>query len=84
MFRLTESEAEIMVSQNVIRSKQSLGGLLQLFFTEHGVLLLANVIKSERATQMSIKIIEIFVNMIEYLNNNVNLKLDIESNKKES
>ena len=71
-----------MVSKNVIPSKQSLGGSFQLVFTEHGVLQLANVIKSEWVTQMSIKIIEIFVNMIEYRNNNVYLKLDIESIKK--
>ncbi len=82
MFRLTENEAESMISQNAIPSKQSLGGSLPLVFTEHGVLQLANVIKSERATQISIKIIEIFVNMREYLNNNVNLRLDIEAIKK--
>lgn len=35
-----------MVSQNAIPSKQTLGGALPYAFTEHGVLMLANVIKS--------------------------------------
>ncbi|MDB5014877.1 MAG: DNA-binding protein, partial [Daejeonella sp.] len=36
-------------------------------FTEHGVLMLSNVLKSERAIQMSIRIIEIFVKLREIL-----------------
>ncbi len=52
-----------MVSQNVIPSVQSLGGFLPYAFTEHGVLMLANVLKNERAIKMSIKIIEVFVKM---------------------
>ena len=55
MFRLTEMESELMVSQNAIPSKKHLGGSLPYVFTEHGILQLSNVIKSERATQMSIK-----------------------------
>lgn len=34
-------------------------------FTEHGVLMLANVLKSEKAIQMSVRIIEVFVKMRE-------------------
>ena len=34
-------------------------------FTEHGVLMLANILRSERAIQMSIRIIELFVRMRE-------------------
>jgi len=37
MFQLTEGEVKIMVSQNVIPSKQSLGGYLPYAFTEQGV-----------------------------------------------
>ncbi len=43
MFLLTAEEAETMVSQNAIPSKQHLGGYLPYAFTEHGVLMLANV-----------------------------------------
>ena len=82
MFRLNKIEVELMVSQNAIPSKQSLGGSLPYVFTEHGVLQLANVLKSERATQMSIKIIEVFVNLRDILTNNLNLELEIENIKK--
>ncbi|MDZ4714227.1 MAG: ORF6N domain-containing protein [Cytophagales bacterium] len=57
MFKLTEKEAENMVSQNAIPSMQHLGGYLPYAFTEYGVLMLANVLKSEQAIIMSIRII---------------------------
>lgn len=82
MFQLTEHEAEIMVSQNAIPSKQHLGGTLPYAFTEHGVLMLANVLKSERAIQVSIKIIELFVKLREILVTHTELKLEIERIKK--
>lgn len=82
MFRLNEVETEIMVSQNAIPSKQALGGSLPYVFTEHGILQLSNVVKSEKATQMSIKIIEIFVSMRAFLTHNLSSKIDIEEIKK--
>jgi hypothetical protein len=54
-----------MVSQNAIPSIKHLGGSLPYAFTEHGVLMLANVLKSEQAITMSIRIIEIFVKLRE-------------------
>lgn len=67
-----------MVSQNAIPSKQVLGGSLPYAFTEHGVLMLANVLRSGRAVQMSIKIIEVFVKMREMLLTHKDLLLKIE------
>ncbi|MEO8237106.1 MAG: ORF6N domain-containing protein [Flavobacterium sp.] len=82
MFRLDKIEVELLVSQNAIPSKQSLGGSLPYVFTEHGVLQLANVLKSERATQMSIKIIEVFVSLRDFLTDNLNLKMEVDMIKK--
>lgn len=82
MFRLTETETDFMVSQNAIPSKKHLGGSLPYVFTEHGILQLANVLTGDRATQMSIRIIEVFVQMREALTDNLSLKLDIEEIKK--
>lgn len=67
MFQLTETEIEDMVSQNAIPSKQVLGGYLPYVFTEHGSLMLANVLKSEQAIQTNIRIIELFVQLREIL-----------------
>ena len=82
MFQLTESEVEFMVSQNAIPSKQHLGGSLPFVFSEYGVLQLANILKSNTAVQMSIKIIEIFVRLRQMLTDNLELKLEIEEIKK--
>ncbi len=67
MFRLTEEETNFMVSHFAIPSKKHLGGHLPYVFTEHGVLMLGNVLRSERAIKMSIRIIEIFVKMREMM-----------------
>lgn len=59
--QLTDTEVEDMVSQNAIPSRQVLGGSLPYAFSEFGVLQLSNVLKSERAAQVSTRIIEMFV-----------------------
>ena len=82
MFQLTKEEVDIMVSQNAIPSKQHLGGSLPYVFTEHGVLQLSNVLNSTRATQISIRIIELFVEMRELLTDNLSVKIEIEEIKK--
>src|SRR5690606_13144554 len=78
MFQLTSQEVDAMVSQNAIPSRQHLGGALPFAFTEHGVLMLPNILKSELATKMSIKLIEIFVHLRRNLNIQNELKLEIE------
>jgi len=83
MFQLSEKEVELMVSQNAIPSKKQLGGTLPYAFTEHGVLMLANVLKSEQAIQMSIRIIEIFVKVREMLLTHKDILLKLEQLEKQ-
>jgi len=47
MFVLTDKEVEIVVSQNVIPSKQYLGGSNPYAFTEAGVAMLSSVLKAK-------------------------------------
>lgn len=82
MFQLSEEEAESMVSQNAIPSRKHLGGFLPYAFTEHGVLMLANVLRSERAIEVSIRIIEIFVKMREMLSTHKDILLKLEQIEK--
>lgn len=82
MFQLTDKEVDLLVSQNAIPSRKHLGGYLPYAFTEHGVLMLANVLKSEMATQVSIYIIDIFIRLREMLTNNLSLRLEVETIKK--
>ena len=82
MFQLNEEETALMVSHFAIPSKQHLGGTLPYVFTEHGVLQLANVLRSGRAVQMSINIIEVFVKMREMLLTHKDLLLQMEEIRK--
>jgi phage regulator Rha-like protein len=78
MFQLTEEEVDSMVSQIAIPSKQHLGGHLPYAFTEHGVLMLANVLRSKTAMRVSVRIIEIFVKMREMLSTHADILLKLE------
>ena len=82
MFQLSEKEVNTMVSQNAIPSRKHLGGYLPYAFTEHGVLMLANVLRSERAIQVSIRIIEIFVKIRETLLAHKDILLQLEKIEK--
>src|SRR5437667_3572516 len=54
MFQLSEKEADLLVSQSVIPSKQSLGGYLPYVFTQEGVAMLSSVLRSKRAIQVNV------------------------------
>ena len=79
MFELNEKEAESLRSQ-FMTSNSSRGGsrYLPIVFTEHGVLRVANVLRSLRARQMSIRIIEVFVKMQKMITDNLDVRLAIE------
>ena len=48
-------------------------------FTEKGILMLATILKSDIAIEMSIKIIDVFVNMRKYINNSNDILMNIET-----
>ena len=82
MFILNDTEIEIMVSQNVIPSKQYLGGAKPFVFTETGVAMLSSVLKSKRAKEMNIIIMRAFVALRKMLMDNTEIRLEIEEIKK--
>jgi hypothetical protein len=73
MFQLNNSEAEQLVSQNVIPHKKYLGGSLPYAFTEQGVAMLSSVLNSERAVQVNIAIMRAFVKLREMIASNKKL-----------
>lgn len=85
MFELTEIEHEVLRSQ-FATSKKGRGGTryLPMIFTEHGVLQLSNVLKSERAEKVSFLIIDVFVKLRETTLDNTELRLIIEEIKRKS
>jgi len=44
MFQLTQDEVDVLVSQNVIPSKRSLGGYLPYVFNQEGITMLSSVL----------------------------------------
>jgi len=74
MFQLSEHEFRALRSQIVTSKKQGGRRYLPYAFTEHGVAMLATVLRSERAIQMSIQIIKAFVRLRQFLSNNKDIQ----------
>ena len=55
---------------------------LPYVFTEYGTVMLANILNSDRAIQVSIKIVEIYIKMREYILTNKDLLLRMEQLEK--
>ena len=72
MFQLTLDELANLKSQFVT---SSWGGVRKLpyAFTEHGALMLANVLNSERAAQTSVQVVRVFVRLRQMLVSNAEL-----------
>jgi phage regulator Rha-like protein len=68
MFRLTVKEWESMRSQIATASTQTKRNVkvTPFAFTEHGVTMLASVLKSKKAIQMNIAIVEAFIALKEF------------------
>jgi len=67
MFQLTQNEWEILRSQFATANKNiSKVRYPPYAFTEHGVLMLSNVLNSKRAVNMSIQIIRVFEKLRKY------------------
>ena len=77
-FKLTEKELETMWSQIVTTSKLEDNKYrskkyLPYVFTEQGIAMLSGLLKNEIAVQVSIKIMDAFVEMRKYINLNKHL-----------
>ena len=73
MFHLNTSEAEQLVSQNVIPHKKYFGGTLPYAFTEQGLAMLSSILNSEQAIKINIAIMRAFVRLREMLSTNKEL-----------
>ncbi len=67
VIHLSKEETEVLVSQNVIPSRRSLGGFFPYAFTEQGVAMLSSVLRSERAAMVNIAIMRTFVRLRQIL-----------------
>ena len=79
MYQLTDKEVAVLLSQNVIPSRKSLGGHNPYVFTEQGVAMLSSVLRSKRAVEVNIAIMRTFVKLRQILADNGLLRRKIES-----
>ncbi|NQY75470.1 MAG: ORF6N domain-containing protein [Candidatus Margulisbacteria bacterium] len=80
LFHLTESEWNSLRSQNVILDNRrgTHPKYLPYAFTEHGVLMTSNILKSKTAIDVSIQIVRTFVKLRDMVSLNKDLKEKIE------
>ncbi|MGC9452035.1 MAG: ORF6N domain-containing protein [Oceanipulchritudo sp.] len=67
MFRLTAIEWKNLKSQNVTSSPHGGRRSLPNAFSEHGALMVANVLRSENAEKMSVHVVRAFIKQREFL-----------------
>lgn len=79
MFQLTRKEVDFVKSQNATSRNNIFEGQdggtrkLPYAFTEHGVTMLASVLKSETAVKASVQIVKAFVSMRHFLQSNAEI-----------
>lgn len=83
MFQLSKGEFEYLKSQFVTSSWGGIRRALPYAFTEHGVAMLASVLKSKKAIDINILIVRTFVRIREILASNKELAEQIEEIKLE-
>lgn len=84
MFQLTKDEYESLRSQIVIleTGRGQHRKFMPFVFSEHGILMLSNVLNSKRAISVSIQIIRTFAKLRQMLSTHEELKKKIESMEK--
>lgn len=84
MFQLTDYENEALRSHFATLKKGAHTKYNPYVFTEHGILMLSNVLKSKSAIAVSIRIIDVFVKLRQAIFDNTDLRLMYEELKKKS
>ncbi|SES09416.1 ORF6N domain-containing protein [Pedobacter rhizosphaerae] len=82
MFELTKEENEILRSQFATLRHGQHSKYLPFAFSEHGILQLSNVLKSKQAIEVSIKIIDVFVQLRTMVLSNTEIRLEVEKIRK--
>lgn len=78
MFELTKEEFSNWRSQFATSNSDKMGlRYLPMVFTEHGVLMLSSVLKSDKAIQTNIQIMRIFTKVRQMLLDTTEMKIDI-------
>ena len=82
MFRISKEEKNQIILQFVHLNNLKFSSVLPMVFTEHGAVMLASIINSERAIETNIQIVRVFTNIRQMLFDNSELRYEIEKIKK--
>jgi len=82
MFQLSEQEKDKVVANCDHLKNLKYSPYLPYVFTEHGTVMLANVLNSERAIQVTVRIVEIYIKMRENILTNQELLQKMEQLEK--
>jgi len=84
MYQLTEEEKEEVVAKCDHLKSLKYSPQLPYVFTEHGAVMLASVLNSDRAIEVNIQIIRVFTQMREMLMTNQEILLKLEQLEKQT
>ena len=82
MFRLTKHEKHEVVTNCDHLKHLKFSPTLPYAFTEHGVIMAANILNSERAIQVSVQVVRVFVHLRQILATHVELARKLEALEK--
>jgi len=82
MFRITNREKEQIILKFSHLAGLKFSTTLPYVFTEHGAVMLASVLNSDKAIEVNIQIVRIFTKIRKMLTDNTDLRLEIEKIKK--
>jgi hypothetical protein len=84
MFQITQEEkAQIMTHFDHLNGLK-FSSTLPYVFTEHGAVMLASIINSEKAIAVNIQVVKVFIQIRQALTDNTDIKLEIEKIKKKT
>jgi hypothetical protein len=85
MFELSETEFHNWRTQFATSKSDKMGlRITPMVFTEYGIVMLSGILNSEKAMEVNIKIVRIFVKIRKLLLDNVDLRLVMEEIKKKT
>lgn len=82
MFQITKEEKEEIILQFEHLNGLKFSPVLPYVFTEHGAVMLASVLNSDKAIEVNIQIVRVFTRIRQMLSDNTELRLEIEYIKK--
>lgn len=78
MFQITKEEKEEIILQFEHLNGLKFSSVLSYVFTEHGAVMLASVLNSDKAIEVNIQIVRVFTRIRQLLTDNTELRLAIE------